>query len=264
MQGVGSNFEIDFFADLKNQMRTFFPDPNEQSLNVIADHIRAIFFLMAEGIYPANEGRGYVVRRLCRRAIRHGYKMGVKEPFLADHLVYLESLLSHDFVEEFKQMDLVKEKLKAEENAFFKTLSAGVKMFEQNIPNNGKAMFDGEIAFKLHDTYGFPIDLTTSMAFERDLKVDLMRFNELMSSLKRIKSTFKSLSKAMLVVKSIGNPYVSCNLKAISPSNMALPLFGIFCSNIFTPAESVLKNAFSSAFNFSLTRSICLNSSTKS
>tara|TARA_B100000927_G_scaffold291719_1_gene296090 strand:- start:1821 stop:4382 length:2562 start_codon:yes stop_codon:yes gene_type:complete len=180
MQGVGSNFEIDFFADLKNQMRTFFPDPNEQSLNVIADHIRAIFFLMAEGIYPANEGRGYVVRRLCRRAIRHGYKMGVKGPFLADHLVYLESLLSHDFVEEFKQIDLVKEKLKAEENAFFKTLSAGVKMFEQNIPNKGKAMFDGEIAFKLHDTYGFPIDLTTSMAFERDLKVDLLRFNELM------------------------------------------------------------------------------------
>ena len=180
MQEVGSNFEIDFFADLKNQMRLFFPDPNEQSLNVIADHLRAIFFLMAEGVYPANDGRGYVVRRLCRRAIRHGYKMGAKEPFLFDHLMHLEALLSHEFEEEFKQIDIVKDKLKIEEHAFFKTLSAGIKMFEQNIPKTRKAVFDGEIAFKLHDTYGFPIDLTTSMALERSLEVDLERFNELM------------------------------------------------------------------------------------
>ena len=180
LQGVGSNFEIDFFADLKGKMKISFSEPNDKSLNVIADHLRAIFFLMSEEIYPSNEGRGYVVRRLCRRAIRHGYKMGAREPFLANFLDHLKDLLSNDFIDEFKHFSVVKEKLIIEELAFFKTLSSGIKIFEQNLPTKGKNIFNGEAAFKMHDTYGFPIDLTTSMAEERNLNVDLKRFNELM------------------------------------------------------------------------------------
>ncbi|GIR03363.1 MAG: hypothetical protein CM15mP12_8940 [Gammaproteobacteria bacterium] len=135
---------------------------------------------MAGGIYPANEGRGYVVRRLCRRAIRHGYKMGVKEPFLADHLVYLESLFSHDFVEEFKQMDLVKEKLKAEENAFFKTLSAGVKCLNKIFRIKVKPCLMVKLLLNYMIHMDSQLIWKPSMAFERDLKVILKRFNELM------------------------------------------------------------------------------------
>ena len=184
LQNVGSNFEIDLFKSFKNDIRNLFDNPNEQSLNVIADHLRAAFFLISEQVNPSNEGRGYVLRRLIRRAIRHGYKMGKKGPFLYALLDNLKTLLEKDFPKEFTSYKSIQGILKEEEELFFKTLSSGIKIFEENLPKKKSEMMSGEIAFKLHDTYGFPIDLTITMASERGIAVDEKIFEDLMKKQK--------------------------------------------------------------------------------
>ena len=184
LQNVGSNFEIDLFKSFKDDIRGSFDSPNEQSLNVIADHLRASFFLLSEQVHPSNEGRGYVLRRLIRRAIRHGYKMGKENPFLYELLENLKSLLKKDFPKEFKDYKSIKEILMGEEKLFFKTLSSGIKIFEDNLPTKESEMMTGDIAFKLHDTYGFPIDLTIAMASERGIDVDEKTFKDLMKKQK--------------------------------------------------------------------------------
>ena len=183
LQNVGSNFEIDVFKSLKNSIKDKFSEPNDQSLNVVADHLRAAFFLIAEDVLPTNEGRGYVLRRIIRRAVRHGYKMGIREPFLCNCLSELDSAIGKDFSDEFKRIDFVQKILRDEETLFFKTLSSGMKIFEKIIQKNSKEI-PGDIAFKLHDTYGFPIDLTRSMAEEQGLKVDENNFSKLMAKQK--------------------------------------------------------------------------------
>ena len=180
MQEVGSNFDIDIFKSLKNLMSKHFTEPNDQSLNVLADHLRAIFFLMAENIMPSNEGRGYVLRRLIRRAIRHGYKMGSRDPFLSQFLTYLEKDFKEDFEDDFLKFEKIQKDLLTEEQLFFKTLKTGIEIFEASINDTDGKQLDGAIAFKLHDTYGFPVDLTMAMAQERGLKVDQKGFDKLM------------------------------------------------------------------------------------
>ncbi len=180
MQEVGSNFDIDIFKSLKNLMSKHFTEPNDQSLNVLADHLRAIFFLMAENIMPSNEGRGYVLRRLIRRAVRHGYKMGSRDPFLSQFLTHLENDFKEDFGDDFLKFEKIQKGLLTEEQLFFKTLKTGIEIFEASINDTDGKQLDGAIAFKLHDTYGFPVDLTMAMAQERGLKVDQMGFDKLM------------------------------------------------------------------------------------
>ena len=180
MQEVGSNFDIDIFKSLKNLMSKHFSEPNDQSLNVLADHLRAIFFLMAENIMPSNEGRGYVLRRLIRRAVRHGYKMGSRDPFLSQFLTHLENDFKEDFGDDFLKFEKIQKDLLTEERLFFKTLKTGIEIFEASINDTDGKQLDGAIAFKLHDTYGFPVDLTMAMAQERGLKVDQMGFDKLM------------------------------------------------------------------------------------
>ena len=180
MQEVGSNFDIDIFKSLKNLMSKHFTEPNDQSLNVLADHLRAIFFLMAENIMPSNEGRGYVLRRLIRRAVRHGYKMGSRDPFLSQFLTHLENDFKEDFGDDFLKLKKIQKDLLTEEQLFFKTLKTGIEIFEASINDTDGKQLDGAIAFKLHDTYGFPVDLTMAMAQERGLKVDQMGFDKLM------------------------------------------------------------------------------------
>jgi len=180
MQEVGSNFDIDIFKSLKNLMSKHFTEPNDQSLNVLADHLRAIFFLMAENIIPSNEGRGYVLRRLIRRAVRHGYKMGSRDPFLSQFLTYLENDFKVDFEDDFLKFEKIQKDLLTEEQLFFKTLKTGIEIFEASINETDGKQLDGAIAFKLHDTYGFPVDLTMAMAQERGLKVDQKGFDKLM------------------------------------------------------------------------------------
>ena len=180
MQEVGSNFDIDIFKSLKNLMSKHFTEPNDQSLNVLADHLRAIFFLMAENIMPSNEGRGYVLRRLIRRAVRHGYKMGSRDPFLSQFLTHLENDFKEDFGDDFLKFEKIQKDLLTEEQLFFKTLKTGIEIFEASINETDGKQLDGAIAFKLHDTYGFPVDLTMAMAQERGLKVDQKGFDKLM------------------------------------------------------------------------------------
>ena len=180
MQEVGSNFDIDIFKSLKNLMSKHFTEPNDQSLNVLADHLRAIFFLMAENIMPSNEGRGYVLRRLIRRAVRHGYKMGSRDPFLSQFLTHLENDFKKDFEDDFLKFEKIQKDLLTEEQLFFKTLKTGIEIFEASIDDTDGKQLDGAIAFKLHDTYGFPVDLTMAMAQERGLKVDQKGFDKLM------------------------------------------------------------------------------------
>ncbi len=180
MQEVGSNFDIDIFKSLKNLMSKHFTEPNDQSLNVLADHLRAIFFLMAENIMPSNEGRGYVLRRLIRRAVRHGYKMGSRDPFLSQFLTHLENDFKEDFEDDFLKFEKIQKDLLTEEQLFFKTLKTGIEIFEASINETDGKQLDGAIVFKLHDTYGFPVDLTMAMAQERGLKVDQNGFDKLM------------------------------------------------------------------------------------
>ena len=196
MQEVGSNFDIDIFKSLKNLMSKHFTEPNDQSLNVLADHLRAIFFLMAENIMPSNEGRGYVLRRLIRRAVRHGYKMGSRDPFLSQFLTHLENDFKEDFEDDFLKFEKIQKDLLTEEQLFFKTLKTGIEIFEASINETDGKQLDGAIAFKLHDTYGFPVDLTMAMAQERGLKVDQKGFDKLMKKQKegsKSSSMFKVL-----------------------------------------------------------------------
>ena len=196
MQEVGSNFDIDIFKSLKNLMSKHFTEPNDQSLNVLADHLRAIFFLMAENIMPSNEGRGYVLRRLIRRAVRHGYKMGSRDPFLSQFLTHLENEFKEDFGDDFLKFEKIQKDLLTEEQLFFKTLKTGIEIFEASINETDGKQLDGAVAFKLHDTYGFPVDLTMAMAQERGLKVDQKGFDKLMKKQKegsKSSSMFKVL-----------------------------------------------------------------------
>ena len=181
MQNVGSNFEIDLFSELKLGISDKFKTPNDQSLNVIADHLRAAFFLMAENVLPSNEGRGYVLRRIIRRAVRHGYKMDRKSPFLFECLDHLQNLLKKDFADDFKNFSEIKKELEREENLFFKTLSSGMKILDKELEKKSKQI-SGDVAFKLHDTYGFPIDLTKTILAENKLSINQKQFDSLMAA----------------------------------------------------------------------------------
>jgi len=223
LQNVGSNFEIDLFKSFKDDIRGLFDSPNEQSLNVIADHLRASFFLLSEQVYPSNEGRGYVLRRLIRRAIRHGYKMGKETPFLYELLENLKSLLEKDFPKEFKDHKSIKKILMEEEELFFKTLSSGIKIFEDNLPKKKSEMMSGEIAFKLHDTYGFPIDLTIAMASERGIEVDEKIFKDLMKKQKEgSKKSSMFNAKDIVIDPSMNSEFVGYEKNRINGDCIAL------------------------------------------
>ena len=177
LQGVHSNYEIDLFQDLiKAAARvTGAKDLESNSLKVIADHIRACSFLICDGVIPGNEGRGYVLRRIIRRAIRHGYKLGQKQPFF--HLLVED--LSRVMGEAYPELPAAKGRiaavLKQEEERFAETLEHGMEVLEGALHREDR-MLDGETVFKLYDTFGFPVDLTADIARERGLQVDFAGF----------------------------------------------------------------------------------------
>ncbi|MEK9817590.1 MAG: alanine--tRNA ligase, partial [Limnobacter sp.] len=192
LQHVHSNYEIDLFQTLiKAAAREVTAQGNavdltNNSLRVIADHIRACSFLVVDGVIPGNEGRGYVLRRIIRRAIRHGYKLGCRKPFFNALVGDLVSEMGEAYPELAKAAAQVQSILKAEEERFFETIENGMAILDSALgalPKGG--ILDGETAFKLHDTYGFPLDLTADVCRERDMSVDEAAFDEAMNKQKQ-------------------------------------------------------------------------------
>ncbi len=175
MQGVHSNYDIDLFRDLIAAAAevTHAQEPSSPSLRVIADHIRAACFLILDGVVPSNEGRGYVLRRIVRRAIRHGYKLGQSGLFFYKLVPVLARVMGDAYPELAERTTQIERVLRAEEERFAETLDAGMKQFETRMQQAGGNTVPGALLFLLHDTYGFPPDLTADIARERDLAVDM-------------------------------------------------------------------------------------------
>ncbi len=183
MQGVHNNYDIDLFQGLIKVIAklTHTKDLTHTSLRVIADHIRSCAFLIADGVLPSNEGRGYVLRRIIRRALRHGNKLGSNEPFFYKLVAPLAKEMGEAYPKLIQSQNHIEKVLRQEEEQFAATLSSGLKLFEQTVKELKGKMISGDIAFKLYDTYGFPIDLTADIARERELSVDFAGFEAAMS-----------------------------------------------------------------------------------
>ncbi|WP_118810711.1 alanine--tRNA ligase [Neisseria lactamica] len=184
MQHVHSNYEIDLFQDLLKAVARETGAPfsmDEPSLKVIADHIRSCSFLIADGVLPANEGRGYVLRRIIRRAVRHGYKLGQSKPFFHKLVADLVKEMGDAYPELKEKQAQIEEALKNEESRFAQTLETGMALLENALARGGKTL-GGEIIFKLYDTYGFPYDLTADICRERNIDLDEEGFNREMEA----------------------------------------------------------------------------------
>ena len=189
LQGVHSNYDIDLFRNLiKATAELTNVDPAgslRASYNVITDHLRAMAFLIADGVLPSNEGRGYVLRRIMRRAMRHVHMLGVNEPMIYKLLPALQQEMGEAYPELYKAETLIKETIKTEEERFGKTLEKGLKLLADETKDlSAGATLDGRVAFKLYDTYGFPLDLTQDALKLRDIKVDEQGFNDAMAAQK--------------------------------------------------------------------------------
>ncbi|WP_438978424.1 alanine--tRNA ligase [Polynucleobacter sp.] len=183
LQHVHSNYEIDLFVNLLKAAKEAVEaaggencDPTSPSLKVIADHIRACSFIVVDGVIPGNAGRGYVLRRITRRAIRHGYKLGARKPFFYQLVPALVKEMGQAYPELQAAKDKVSDVIKQEEERFFQTIANGMEILEGALAGGAKTV-DGETAFRLHDTFGFPLDLTADVCRERDVTVDAEGFD---------------------------------------------------------------------------------------
>ena len=184
MQGVNSNYETDLFKTLISASQKILKDEGNNSHKVVADHIRSTSFLIADGITPENEGRGYVLRRILRRAIRHGYKMGATKPFLFNLVDDLSSLMKDAYPVLVEKQQYIKGTIHREEIKFFETLEKGIKILDQSIDELDGDTIPGDVVFKLHDTFGFPFDLTADIAREKNLNIDSEGFAKCMKQQK--------------------------------------------------------------------------------
>jgi len=197
MQGVHSNYQIDLFQHLIHAVAeiTGATDRQSHSLNVVADHIRAAAFLVTDGVLPSNEGRGYVLRRIMRRAIRHGHRLGARETFFYKLVAPLCQQMGEAYPELNNARPQIERVLRQEEDRFNETLEQGLKILEDNMAALQGDTIAGSTIFKLYDTYGFPVDLTRDVAMERNLKIDMAGFEREMEAQReraRAASTFKS------------------------------------------------------------------------
>ena len=188
MNNSNDNYSSDLFTNIINATQEIIKEKlteeNKSSFRVIADHLRASSFLIADGVIPSNEGRGYVLRRILRRGIRHAYSLGSKDLLFDKIFNNLQSLMGDFFDELNTRSDLIKETLSTEENKFRETLSKGLEILGQELPNIKKDTLDGKIAFKLYDTYGFPLDLTQDYLKSKNINVDIDSFNTAMEAQK--------------------------------------------------------------------------------
>jgi alanyl-tRNA synthetase len=183
LQGVHENYETDIFVTLLTAIAKLTHSKNLQqtSARVIADHIRSCSFLIADGVIPSNDGRGYVLRRIIRRAIRHGSKLGLTEPFFYKLVAVLVQEMGEAYPELIQAQPQIEKLLQQEEIQFAKTLDQGLRILEDEIAKLSDNIIPGEIVFKLYDTYGFPIDLTADIARERELALDIDGFETAMA-----------------------------------------------------------------------------------
>ncbi|OCG23962.1 alanine--tRNA ligase [Gilliamella sp. wkB108] len=182
LQHVNSNYDIDLFKKLIKDAATIIQtnDLESKSLRVIADHIRSCAFLISDGVLPSNEGRGYVLRRIIRRAVRHGHMLGAKDIFFYKLVKPLIDVMDRAAVELNNNRKLVEDTLKIEEEQFLKTLERGLLLLDQELTKISGTVLPGEVAFKLYDTYGFPLDLTADVCREKNITIDETGFNNCM------------------------------------------------------------------------------------
>ncbi|MDD7741334.1 MAG: alanine--tRNA ligase [Campylobacteraceae bacterium] len=200
LEGKFSNYDTQLFMPLINHVAklcgTAYEYEKGASYRVIADHIRSVSFLLAQGVNFDKEGRGYVLRRILRRAVRHGYLLGIKEPFMYKLVDTLCEIMGSHYAYLNEKKENIKELIRIEEERFLATIWAGLELFNAELANT-KDVFSGEVAFKLYDTYGFPLDLTADMLREKGLSVDSTKFDELMNEQKaRAKASWKGSGDA--------------------------------------------------------------------
>ena len=210
LQGVHSNYETDLFVNLIGAAAEITraggagdASPGDKSLRVIADHVRSCAFLVTDGVVPSNEGRGYVLRRIVRRAIRHGHRLGVRDPFFWRMVAALDAEMGDAYPELHRRRAQVERVLLQEEEQFARTLDQGMRILEDTIGRLEDNVIPGETVFKLYDTYGFPVDLTADIARERLLAVDLAAFERAMDGQRaraRASSRFKTDGNAAIDV----------------------------------------------------------------
>ncbi|HEX6745960.1 MAG TPA: alanine--tRNA ligase [Longimicrobium sp.] len=191
LQGVDSNYKTDVFTDIIARAVEIvgidyeYDTPHGASYHVLADHARATAFLLADGVFPSNEGRGYVLRRILRRAVRHAWLMGRREPTLAGVVEAVIDRMGVAYPELLARRAYIVRNTRAEEERFLSTIDAGMKRFDEVAPQGGSGMISGKDVFKLYDTYGFPVDLTELMARERGYEIDLTGFEEELEAQRR-------------------------------------------------------------------------------
>jgi alanyl-tRNA synthetase len=242
LQHVHSNYEIDIFEALIKAAgrETGTADLSNPSLKVIADHIRATSFLISDGVIPSNEGRGYVQRRIVRRAIRHGYKLGQKTPFFHKLVPDLVAVMGDAYPNMANQAQRITEVLKAEEERFYETLANGMEILDAALAGDAKVL-PGDVAFKLHDTYGFPLDLSGDVCRERGLTVDEAGFHAAMEAQKakgRAAGKFK-MDKA-LEYTGAGNTFVGYEQLEASAKVVALYLDGTAVAELKAGQQGVV------------------------
>ena len=204
-EGKQNNYHSSLFMPFLEKIAELVGTPyeyeasNSASYRVIADHLRSCSFLLAQGVNFDKEGRGYVLRRIMRRAIRHGYLLGLREPFMFKLVDTLVAVMGEQYNYLASKAESIKTSMKLEEERFFDTIDAGIKLFSQELEKT-KDIFDGEVAFKLYDTYGFPLDLTQDMLRERDIALDIDAFNSKMQAQKaKSKAGWKGTGDASTV-----------------------------------------------------------------
>ena len=238
MQGVHNNYDIDLFSSLIEAVRDIVPadEPEITSLRVIADHIRSCAFLIMDGVTPSNEGRGYVLRRIIRRALRHGNKLGIAEPFFSRLVAALEDQMGDAVVELGVARERIETTLQREEERFAETLEQGLKIFEAAVADLNGQTIPGEIAFKLNDTYGFPVDLTADIARERGLDIDMEGYEEAMNAQReraRAASQFGSVDTTGAIsakaLQDLGKQQVFCGFET---TVAAAEIIGLFVDGV--------------------------------
>ena len=229
LQHVHSNYEIDIFEQLiaSAARATACADLQNKSLRVIADHIRATAFLVSDGVVPSNEGRGYVQRRIVRRAIRHGYKLGQKTPFFHKLVADVVRLMGDAYPKIRAEEKRITEVLRVEEERFFETLATGMEILDTALADGVKVL-PGDVAFKLHDTFGFPLDLTNDVCRERDVEVDAAGFDAAMDRQKtQARAAGKFKQDRALDYTGAGNVFVGYDQLAQTSVVEALYLDGV-------------------------------------